>query len=83
MREEQEFEVLVVSHWLQAVVSVLFLGQGGIFHLFLKSRKLNSHVINVLPYQNNSSFFLLFIQAVTNGRWVRCSSLRAYQVHFK
>ena len=36
--EEQEFEVVAVSHWLQAVVSALSLGQEEIFPL-LRSRR--------------------------------------------
>lgn len=36
--EEQGLEVVMVSHWLRAVVSVLLLGQGEIFLIFVKSR---------------------------------------------
>ena len=36
--EGQEFEVKVISHWLQAVVSALLLGQSGLFLPFLKER---------------------------------------------
>lgn len=35
--EEQEFEIVEVSHWLQAKVSALLLGQRETFPLFLKS----------------------------------------------
>ena len=52
--EGQGFEVVMVSHWLRAVVSVLLLGHGEIFLLFVKSRW-NSCVKNVLPCENNSS----------------------------
>ena len=34
---EQEFQAVAGAHLLQAVVSALFLGQGGIFLLFLKA----------------------------------------------
>ena len=39
LEEKQGFEVVVVSFWLQAVVSVLLPGQGGVFLPFLKSRR--------------------------------------------
>lgn len=37
--EEQESEIVAVSHWLQVVVSALLLGQEGNFLPFLKKRR--------------------------------------------
>lgn len=52
---KQEFEVVVISHGLQAMVSALLLGQGETFFL-LKAGDKNSYMKSVLACQDMNYF---------------------------